>query len=92
MVRLMEMGDEISQKSAGDTCGNRGKGMQTTTLVGEIANYGIYQLKNKVIQIREMPVTEQDDVRDIIRDAAVHILNEYFGTSAIDHVEALYDG
>ena len=88
MVRLMEMGDEISQMSAGNIGGNRGTGMQTTTLADEIANFSIYQLKNKVIQIREMPVTEQDDVRDIIRDAAVHILNEYVGTSAMDHVEA----
>ena len=61
--------------------------MQTTTLAGEIANYGIYQLKNKVIQIREMAITEQDDVRDIIRNAALHILNEYVRTSAMDHVE-----
>jgi hypothetical protein len=51
--------------------------MQTTALAGEIANYAIYQLKNDVLQIREMAVVEQDDVRDIIRNAALHILNEY---------------
>ena len=51
--------------------------MQTTALAGEIANYAIYQLKNKVLQMREMAVVEQDDVRDIIRNAALHILNEY---------------
>ncbi len=51
--------------------------MQTTALAGEIANYAIYQLKNGVLQIREMTVVEQDDVRDIIRNAALHILNEY---------------
>jgi hypothetical protein len=49
--------------------------MQTTALASEIANYAIYQLKNKVIPIREMVVAEQDDVRDIIRNAAVHILD-----------------
>ena len=51
--------------------------MQTTALAGEIANYAIYQLKNEVLQIREMAVVEQDDVRDIIRNAALHILNEH---------------
>ncbi len=42
-------------------------------LAGEMANYAIYQLKNKIPQIREMAVVEQDDVRDIIRNAALHI-------------------
>jgi len=51
--------------------------MQTTALAGEIANYAIYQLKNGVLQIREMAVVEQEDVRDIIRNAALHILNEH---------------
>ncbi len=51
--------------------------MQTTALAGEIANYTIYQLKNTVIQIREMAVLEQEDVRDIIRNAALHVLNEF---------------
>ncbi len=51
--------------------------MQTTALAGEIANYAIYQLKNGVLQIREMTVVGQDDVRDIIRNAALHILNEH---------------
>jgi len=56
---------------------DRGIGMQTTVLAGEIANYAIHQLKNEVIQIREMAVAKQDDVRDIIRNAALHILNEH---------------
>ncbi len=51
--------------------------MQTTALAGEIANYAIYQLRNEVLQIREMAVVEQDDVRDIIRNAALHILDEH---------------
>ena len=51
--------------------------MQTTALAGEIANYAIYQLNDGVLQIREMTVLEQDDVRDIIRNAALHILDEY---------------
>ena len=51
--------------------------MLTTALAGEIANYAIYQLRNTVIQIREMAVLEQEDVRDIIRNAALHVLNEF---------------
>ena len=51
--------------------------MQTTALAGEIANYAIYQLRNTVIQIREMAVLEQEDVRDIIINAALHVLNEF---------------
>ena len=51
--------------------------MQTTARAGEIANYTIYQLKNTVIQIREMAVLEQEDVRDIIINAALHVLNEF---------------
>ncbi len=51
--------------------------MQTTALAGEIANYAIYQLKNEVLQIREMAVVEQEDVRDIIRNAGLHILDEH---------------
>ena len=51
--------------------------MLTTALAGEIANYAIYQLKNRVTQIREMAVLEQEDVRDIIRNAALHVLNEF---------------
>ena len=51
--------------------------MQTTALAGEIANYTIYQLKNRLTQIREMAVLEQEDVRDTIRNAALHVLNEF---------------
>ena len=51
--------------------------MLTTALAGKIANYTIYQLKNTVIQIREMAVLEQEDVRDIIINAALHVLNEF---------------
>ncbi len=51
--------------------------MLTTALAGEIANYAIYQLKNRVTQIREMAVLEQEDVRDTIRNAALHVLNEF---------------
>jgi hypothetical protein len=88
MVRLKEMGNKISQKSAGDIGGNRGTEMQTTALAGEIANYAIYQLKNHVVRISEMEILEQEDVRDIIRNAALHILNEFVRTTAMDHVEA----
>ena len=62
--------------------------MQTTALAGETSNYTIYQLKNTVIQIREMAVLEQEDVRDIIRNAALHVLNEFCRQSAKDHIEA----
>ena len=75
------MGDEISQKSAGDIDENRGIGMETTALAGEIANYAIFQLKNHVIQISEMEVLVQEDISDIIRNAALHILNEHMSSS-----------
>lgn len=51
--------------------------MQTTALAGEIANYAIFQLKNQVYRISEMEVLEQEDIRDTIRNAALHILNEH---------------
>ncbi len=54
--------------------------MQTKALAGEISNYVIYQLKNKVPEIREMALVEQDDVRDIIRNAALHVLSEHVGS------------
>jgi len=50
--------------------------MKTATLADEIANYSIHQLKNEVIQICEMTVVEQGEIRDIIRNAALHILGE----------------
>jgi len=53
--------------------------MKTAIVAEEIANYAIYQLKNRVIQIREIPVLEQENIRDIIKDSALHILNEYVG-------------
>ena len=50
--------------------------MQTTTLASEIANYSVFQLKNKVELIREMTPEEQDDVIAIIRCAALLILRQ----------------
>ena len=51
--------------------------MKTGAVAGEIANYTIYQLKNEINQIGAMSVLEQENIRDIIRNAALHILNEY---------------
>lgn len=51
--------------------------MKTGALAGEIANYAIYQLKNEVVQISAMSVLEQENIRDIIRNTALHVLNEY---------------
>ena len=51
--------------------------MKTGALAGEIANYAVYQLKNEVVEISAMSVLEQETIRDIIRNAALHILNEY---------------
>jgi len=48
--------------------------METTTLAGEIANFSLFQLKNKVEQIREMTPEEQADVSEIIQDSALRIL------------------
>lgn len=50
--------------------------MKTKALVGEIANYAIYQLKTEIDQISAMSVLEQESIRDIIRNAALHVLNE----------------
>jgi hypothetical protein len=50
--------------------------VKTASVAVEIANYSVDQLKNKVERVREMAEVEQDDVRDIIRNAALHILNE----------------
>jgi hypothetical protein len=50
--------------------------VKTASVAVEIANYSVDQLKNKVERVREMAEVEPDDVRDIIRNAALHILNE----------------
>jgi hypothetical protein len=50
--------------------------MQTTMLASEIANYSVFQLKNKVEPIRELTPEEQNDIMDIIRGAALHILRQ----------------
>jgi hypothetical protein len=47
-----------------------------TALADEIANYSIYRLKNKIAQIGEMSRVEQEDTRNVIRDAALYVLNE----------------
>lgn len=51
--------------------------MQMTVLAGEIANYAIYQIKNRVLEIGEMTIVEQEDVRDIIRNAALHADSQF---------------
>ena len=50
--------------------------METDAFASEVANYSIYQLKNRVEQIREMTQEEQIGIRDIIEDAALHILSQ----------------
>lgn len=50
--------------------------VKTATVAAEIVNYSVYQLKNKMERVREMAEAKQDDVRDVIRDAALHILGE----------------
>lgn len=50
--------------------------VKTASVAVEIANYSVDQLKNKVERVREMAEVEQDDVGDIVRDAALHILGE----------------
>ena len=41
--------------------------MKTNTVAGRMGNYVVYPLKNTVIQIREMEVVEQEDIRDTVR-------------------------
>jgi len=50
--------------------------MQAKTLAREIANFSLFQLKNRVEPIREMSSAEQDEVGKIIRDAAVRVLSQ----------------
>ena len=50
--------------------------MQTTTLADEIANFSLFELKNKVEPVREMTRAEQDEVSEIIRDAAIRVLSQ----------------
>jgi hypothetical protein len=64
--------------------------MQTTALAGEIANYAIYRPKKRVIQISEMDLLQQEDVRDTVGNAALHVLNEFCRQSAKDHIAARY--
>ena len=58
--------------------------MKTAIVAEDIANYVVYRLKNTVIQIREMVVVEQEDIRDTIRNATLYVLNESSRQSAKD--------
>ena len=62
--------------------------MKTNTVAGRIAKYVVYRLKNTVIQIREMEVVEQEDIRNTVRNAAFCVLNESSRQSAKDYIEA----
>ena len=47
---------------------------QEGPLAREISSYSLFQLKNKVEQVGEMTAEEQEEIRNIIRDAALQIL------------------
>ena len=48
--------------------------MTVKVLAGQIANTAIYALKDRVPQISQLSVLEQEDIRDIIRNAALDVL------------------
>ena len=50
--------------------------MQITTLANEIANFSLFELKNNIEPIREMTRVEQNNVSEIIRNAALRILRQ----------------
>jgi len=48
--------------------------MTVNVLAGQIANTAIYALKDRIPQISQLSVLEQEDIRDIIRNVALIIL------------------
>jgi len=48
--------------------------MTVTVLAGQIANTAIYALGDRVPQIKQFSVLEQENIRDIIRNAALDVL------------------
>lgn len=48
--------------------------MTVTVLAGQIANTAIYALRDRVPQIKQLSVLEQENIRDIIRNAALDVL------------------
>jgi hypothetical protein len=48
--------------------------MTVNVLAGQIANTAIYALKDRVPQISQLSILEQEDIRDTIRNAALDVL------------------
>ncbi len=48
--------------------------MTVNVLAGQIANTAIYALKDRVPQISQLSILEQEAIRDIIRNASVDVL------------------
>ncbi len=47
--------------------------VQKSALAGRIANTAFYDLKKYVPQVGELPILDQEKMRDIIREAALNI-------------------
>lgn len=52
------------------------KTVRKTSLAGEIANRSFYDLKKQVVAVGGLTALEQERVRDIIRNAAMGVMNE----------------
>lgn len=49
--------------------------MTTKVIAGQIANTAIYELKDNSPYIGQLPILEQEKIRDTIRNAALEVLN-----------------
>jgi flagellar basal body rod protein FlgC len=49
--------------------------MTTKVIAGQIANTAIYELKDNNPYISQLPILEQEKIRDTIRNAALEVLS-----------------
>ncbi len=49
--------------------------MTTKVIAGQIANTAIYELKDNNHYIGQLPILEQEKIRDTIRNAALEVLS-----------------
>lgn len=49
---------------------------KSAAIAEKIANSATDQLKNSIVVIKELPPMKQDEIRDVIRDAAMKVLKQ----------------
>jgi len=49
---------------------------KSAAIAEKIANSATDQLKNSIVVIKELPLIKQDEIRDVIRDAAMKVLKQ----------------